>query len=529
MSVQFTVEMQDGSSLEVGPERVVNDLTAAGIPAKLSGDMMNVEYEIDGQRLTRPVKDLLADTVGPVSGFSFMPNANFDMLDSELRMAVESLPNDSMRKKYLEFAMTGQGIENPQIVGMGRDWGVVDPSTGELKALTNHPEFDMSDLGTVATEAVRFLGAGLGGAAGVAAGGGLLSVPASAAGAMAGSGLAQSAMQGILAGTDESYAKLLGSLSSEEQMALASNIAKSATIDAAGAGFGGAVGYGISKAFPGFARALGSAPISRTVEKGSKLAEDVANVTAQTARGVNTPLGRGVFAEVGPGLGAAQLGGFAAQAPAAAVRVSPKVANWFRRQFDIPEVAEDLIKPVDRFGEKAARAFRRGFGDEPLYQDVQGKTAADIMADTFGKLGQGIGARKNNRIANKVAEEAYQNLTGGVGPVQPSKLAMEQSRLRDLAKEAENYAKKYKKAGEKFGTYAGRTVEAVGAAGRGVERTVDALAGTGLRAAEYGARGLQGLAMAPRLTAQFAAPLEARAYGYVPGRLAEENYFRGRE
>jgi hypothetical protein len=486
--VNFAVEQPDGSTLDVSPQRVADDLTKIGVPAQVGPSGMDLHYQIDGQMLSMPIADILAEKVGKVKGMGFSGDTSF--VDPELRFAIENLPNDQTRKAYLQFALTSKGIENPEVYGMGTDWGFLDPGSKQVRPLTNVAGMDMSDLGMVAKEGVRFLGAALGGGLGAASGaaaGGLAAIPGAVLGAGGGSGTAQTLMQGYLGATDPAYRQ---TISNPQALGdVLGNIGKETLVDMAGAAIPGLAGAAFSKVAPRLAGAFGSAPISKSVEKVSTLAEEGLRLGAGAAGALNVPLGRSIVAEMGPGLGTAQLGGMLAQAPAAVTRNAPKIANWVRRKFDIPEKAiPDIIRPFDKWGESAARGFRRTFGGEGIARKgFEGPTSADVLGDTFSRLGRSFGERRGG---GKLAEEAA-------------------ARGRDI------------------GVGIGRTMEGIATGGRALESGIDLGANIGLQALQRTMQAGSLAASVPRLGAQFAAPLETRAWGYVPGRLTEE-YFDNR-
>ena len=205
MSLELTIQAADGTEATVPASKVVSDLKGVGVDASLSSDGSTLFYELEGQPMQMPVSDFVASTVGPVTKIGFdRTTTDFSTVDPELRLGIEHMPSDNLRRKYLEVQMEARGFENPQIVGQGSDWALFNPETGAYSALTNESGFDMSDFAELGALAPQILGSVVGGALGAGAGGGLTpaAIATGAVGATAGGQIGRGLVDAYLGATD---------------------------------------------------------------------------------------------------------------------------------------------------------------------------------------------------------------------------------------------------------------------------------------------------------------------------------------
>jgi hypothetical protein len=547
MSVAYKVDMPDGTSAEITPSKVVNDLSAMGVQATLTPNGQEVHYNVNGQAMAMPVRDMIAGVLGPVTGILFDPGAtDFSGVDSSLRLGIENLPSDDLRQKFLTFQMETRGIKDPQIFGQGSDWALFDPNSGQYKALTNRPGMDLSDIGQVGAEGTRILGSIGGGALGAASGlaaGPLGAVAGGALGSGVGGQLGRAGIDALLAATQPGYRETLASLAEEGLGDFAAQRAGEFGIDVAGGTLGSALGL-IPGLKQGALTKLGSTLSGATERTGATLA-------AAGGAGARSEFAKQAVPIFG-GLETPQIAAWLAQGPAYVGRNLPKVGEWVGKKLGRPELAEEAAglgaaqaargprQAIDR----AIRDYQTTVGGEAFQRGINqpGRSAGDVLED----VGQRLGGRLENWAANRRATRAVAAENARASATRPiddtvgwttepyaetvRRAAEERGRRAAVAAApfetdlgaaaADNLGRYFGRGGRNIGDLA----ESLAAGGRTVERGIQGAAGLGFRGLQGLGYGLQGLGTAGKVGFGLAQPLEYRALGAGLGRLAEENY-----
>lgn len=533
MSVAYKVDMPDGTSAEITPSKVVNDLSAMGVQATLTPNGQEVHYNVNGQAMTMPVRDMIAGVLGPVSGILFDPGAtDFSGVDSSLRLGIENLPSDDLRQKFLTFQMETRGIKDPQIFGQGSDWALFDPNSGQYKALTNRPGMDLSDIGQVGAEGARILGSIGGGALGAASGlaaGPLGAVAGGALGSGVGGQLGRAGIDAILAATQPGYRETLASLAEEGLGDFAAQRAGEFGIDVAGGTLGSALSL-IPGLKQGALTKLGSTLSGATERTGATLA-------AAGGAGARSEFAKQAVPMFG-GLETPQAAAWLAQGPAYVGRNLPKIGEWIGKKLGRPELAEEVAglgatqaargprQAIDR----AIRNYQTTVGGEPFQRSIN--QAAPGAGDVLEDIGQRLGGRLDKWAANRRAMRSVAAENTRASGATPGQYGLAEEARRTAAQKAapyetdfsatvgENLAKYLSRGGRNIGDLA----ESLAAGGRTVERGIQGAAGLGFRGLQGVGYGLQGLGTAGKVGFGLAQPLEYRALSAGLGRLAEENY-----
>ena len=514
MSYEIEIQAQDGSTATVPASKVVSDLQNVGVQATLSPDGQMLQYDLEGTPMEMPLTDFVEQSIGPVLSLSFLPQAtDFTTVDPELRLGIENLPNDSLRRKYLELNLESQGIENPQLVGKGSDWALFDPTDGTYKALTNKPGLDLSELGQVGAIGAQALGSILGGAlgagAGTAATPGFGTFAGGAAGAALGGQLGRGAVDAYLAAAQPGYRNFLGSLGGEEFAEIANERTRQAALDMA---FGGLAG-GIGALVP----ALSKGAITRGGAAAGLGLEKAAGAGRKVLGAAQNPLGQQLGAELAFGTGPIQLGAWLAQAPAWLTKKAPQLMRWTGRKTGsegLENLAEELGKrvpggiPADDFVRQWQARFGGGFRPGPGMQEAG---AEEVLGRAGRKVGQKFDQWRNARNAAK--EQKAWEFDMGVRGRKPTNFMNENlgpwSAQQGL---------------ESLGKSVGRGAEAIGSIGRGVEGAIE----QGMRgvygATRAGLYPVEKLGQGMRVGFGLAQPLEYRTYGALGSRLTEEQF-----
>lgn len=525
MSVAYQVDMPDGSTAAIPPSKVVADLEAVGVPATLTANGQNIQYTLDNQLMTMPVRDLIGQTVGQVTGIAFDPNTtDFSGVDNKLRLGIENLPNDRLKQKFLELQLEAQGMDAPQVFGQGSDWAVFNPQTGQYKALTNKPGMDWSDLGQVGAEAARFAGNLLGGVGGAAlgAGAGPLGILAGgSAGAGAGGQLGRGLVDVALAASTPGYRETLASLAEEGLGDFLGQRGTEALIDTAG----GLLGTGLGMV-PGLKQGLvtrAGSLASGGLEKTGQIAASAGGAAARS------DIAKAIGPELAMNLGGPQLAAWIAQGPAYVARKLPNIGQWTARKLGRPELAEEMAN----LGMTAARnrskmdsimdAYKATVGGKAFTRPTQvTPTAGDVLEDIGGGLTQKIRDWSTKRrtmrdIAAQNARASGGGLAEEAGAAAARAAPFETNFAARKAKDAADYIQGgFRNVGD--------IAEGVAMGGRAVERGIMGAAGLGYRGIQGLGLGAQGLGKAGKLGFGALQPLEYRLYGTGLGRMAEENY-----
>jgi len=520
MSLEYKIEAADGSEFNATPEKVVNDLRQIGIESSITPDGKMLHYDIDGVAMEMPVADFLSKTVGPVVGFSFLPDiTDFSTVNPELRLGVENLPNDALRQKYLEFSLESQGIESPQIIGMGSDWALYDPGTASYRALTNRPGMDISDIGEIGAAAPRLFGNIVGGVGGAIAGGGITpaSVATGAAGTAIGGQIGRGLLDAYLAASQPEYRELLSSLAEEGLGDVLMERVGEAGIDFATGALGGAIPL-----VPALSKGLvtrGGAAVSSGLQK-------VGSGGRKIASTIDDPIGRAVGAELAMGTGPIQLGAFLAQSPAWLTRNLPKASQWAKGKLGLqtvtPGSADDLLRgvPVSSSLDDILTKWRNlnQYGVGGGREGMRAATSEEILGRQGEKIGRAVNkwrdARQTQRFQNRVAEDLA-DVAGGAragikSDFRPGGASNAFSRINFETNVGD------------LGRATGRAFEAAALGGRALERGIEGLMSGIYKTAQVPLYGIEKLGQAGRLGFGALQPLEYRLMTTGGGRLAEE-------
>lgn len=533
MSLEFQIEGQGGSG-RVDANYVVSQLQQAGYnPQGMSADGMTLTLQ-DAQgpyqvKTTDALKNLGWNVMSMQPG-----NADYDNVQMGWRAAVNKLPDDDTRRAYIEGQMRKAGVEQPTVAGNGRDWFVFNPASSQWIAVTNRPDWDVSDAVEAGLEAPRAIASALGGAAGAVLGGGLGSLATGAAGAAAGGGgmdfLQRSALAhgypGLFEG-DDVYRQVVGQ-----------------NLGATAADMGGrmALDAGTQGLFQGLPKLVGSfspkiqqvtealtelSPVSRASQATGAGMQLTGGGVAGLAKVVDNPMGRDLAGLVLPISGDLSAGGFIAQGPAyltgAAVkgmgsagesefmrRIAPGAAGWMRRQSDelsrvAPQMRTGLAEETQRVAQGAADAMRgrpaSTYGPEPLNRfDPQ---------TVFANLGQKIYNRGSDMMARlrpqmTPLERIMEQRSAGMGGIESLGLG---SFERDLARQTMGGAKAMDM-GRRFG----RLVEDVGDLGRAAASAGSGIAGGAIKTARAAGETTRGMGTGLRALGTVGRPVETRAY-----------------
>jgi hypothetical protein len=447
--VKFDIFGADGQDHSIDSTYLFNTLAQEGAnPVKISPDGLTVtlrdaegDYDVKAQ-------DILKDKGWQVKGVAPVAPVT-DHAKPEWRAAVSQLQDDTMREAYIRGQVQKLGVENPVVVGSGRDWHVFNPATGQWVAATNSPDWDSTDLVEGGLMGARAAGSVLGGIAGTLAAG-------PGAGTAAGAGLGGMA-------TDVGMKTALGAMDPDFAELEMANLPKVGAHVAAGGALDAVTG-GVGKFLPGI---------------GSRVAQGTGAALETAGKGVSALAGlakKPLAADILGGVAApnASLGAFGAQIPAGAVKSIPRAAEW---------AGEKLAQGAESLG---AKGFGSGLVDD-LWM------AGGKMADWGRKIGTPRGAP--SPLQAYTARMAGKDTT--------TRTATTQDVLGNLAEEyVPSQARRAAAMGDALEGMAdtGRTVE--GAIRTGVRAAAGATQGV--------AAGVQGVGTAARVAGTLARPVEGQ-------------------
>ncbi len=483
-SLDFSVENQQGQSAVVDDDHVLSQLKGMGYPvAGVSADGQHITFQ-DPQKGQYQVKtqDALKEMGWTVKG-AMPSNPDYENIQHEMRLGIESLPkDDDMRKAYIEAKLRRGGIADPQLVGNGSDWHVFNPQTSQWIALTNKPGFDTSDLVEAGAGLPHFLGSALGGTAGGtlgSLGGPVGSVAGAAGGAGLGGGLGDTLEKYLVSKVDPDYKQV----ASQHMGDMATDVLKTGGLDAAT--FGGLKALGLAS--PALRTLISKGPVSSGL-KGLGAATEGAGFLAGRPAGMlaSSPAASEMAANFVPGLGDALNGAEMARLPGAGLRAIPRALNWLG--------SNEVVSPL--FGEEGAAGLR-GLAEE-VGSSRAGSATQEAVEGISKALG-GSGPNSTVQQARNVGGNLFEKAAHGLGYPEAAAGAG--------------------KAGEAFGGALGH-LENVGT---GVTRMGSGLFRAGLRGVQGAGRGLEGAGGLLRNAATIAQPLEVPALTrYGLGRGSEE-------
>lgn len=318
-------------------------------------------------------------------------NPDYSGVDSGHRAAITAIAGEDNKRAYLEAQLKRQGVQNPKIMGQGRDFYYFDQNSGQYKALTNNPSWDQSDLAELGMEIPRGVGAVAVGAAGAV--GGPIGM---AAGAAAGGAVGDVAGRATLGYFDPQA----GDIMKQSMGRQALDVGLKSGLDAASVGVGHFLPNGIASTATKAFGAVGEAG-GRLINKAAKL--------------VDNPMGREVVGSMMPVVGDASVAGTIARLPSQAVKGLSKVPGAIGEtpfmQKAFPETAQAMTDwsrrmysksqlPTNTTG-KIANAAQMGA------DYVAGKKPSSTVTteDVAGNIGEWIGGGKPYRKILNMAEE----------------------------------------------------------------------------------------------------------------------------
>lgn len=498
--------------------------------------LKNVGYNVigtsaDGLGLTiqgaqGPYELNIPDALGKMGWqhLSHVPENPENDVQAGWRAAITKIPDEDAKRAFLETKMRHGGIEDPKVVGQGRDWYAFNPHTSKWYAITNSPDWEMADLAEGGLEGARFLGSAAGGALGGVTGAGLGGPVGAPLGAAAGAGLGGGAVdiasRGLLAAMDPDFKNY-----AEENLgSQAADVGKSAGIDAAMFGAGKAIMPARMAAgvISGGLKSTGAA-----AEAGGQLLSKGAGTLA------GSDIGSTVASQFIPGISEATTAGWLGQLPAAAAEGIPRAAGNLAENGTFREIAGDAAsQKISDVSKTLLKQRPRPFSlAEEMASKLGGaapeaKTSArDVFGNAFEQVGGRMKLNKDLGFA-QMAEEGRLGAQEAFGkshtPEEVNAIADEvvRSMREKMIKSSGNRAGQM---GERFG----EGIDQLATASRGIERM-----GTGMTKGLL--RGAQGAGEATALggrvlnrAATVAAPLEIPAavrYGLVP--QAEEQLRR---
>ncbi len=414
------------------------------------------------------------------------PGASYDTVDAEMRAIVSKLPDDRTRQNALEQLLMNRGIPEPKVQGSGRDWYMVDPQSGGLKALTNTPQWDRYDALEGAMELPRVVGSAIGAAGGsvLGAAAGTLAAPGpgtvagGVAGGMAGAGIGGGLADAATRAAMAYFSPEFRGQAEENMGAMAKDVGINAAIDAGTFGIAKGAGPAARALFgKGAGEAVGNVVnkglVSPAMKGAGAVAETAGQGVAGVARAAQTPFGRSMATMAIPGAGEAEVMGEMATLPAAAARRLPEGMQRLGSMPFVNDVAPGAADWLRRTGQSVRRAASpSNLTEEGLSRLRVNPGAAPRPTPTAGGVLREVGERGAR------AAGASPGVTKTVGQV---------------------------------ANVVGQGADALAIAGKGVASTARGVAGAGLAGAEAGGRGLQGAGWLLKKAGQVASPFESRA------------------
>lgn len=515
---QATIEFDLAGDQKVTDQQIFQQLAQQGYqPLQVSADGQQVTMQDQQGQYQMPMAAVLNNLGMPQIVGGKPLDADYEHADPMWRALVTKLPDDDQRRQVLTQILQQRGIENPTLMGSGRDWHVYNPTNNSWIGMTNHPDWDKTDLVEAGLEIPRIAASGLaGGAATTMSGGNPL---AGMAGAAAGGGAADALERGALAMLSPEYRSVVG----QNPGANASDLVKNMAWDAAGMGAGKLAGKGLSRLTGGLAEE--AAPISAMMRGGGAATRVGGELAHGAASLVDKPVGRELGAAFLPGLAEAQGVGMLAEAPAWLARKGAQgigaLGESGTLQRNLPRAADALSGFSERLlrnraGQAAPTLMQRMSG-KPL---MQGATHTLDARNVMGNGAESITSRVRQMMGKGAApEELRDALQGayresrryGLNPAESARIGRQaaQDFQGQYMRATDPVTRRAGQLGEKAGEYMNLAEEAGGHLGR----VASGVAGAGIKSV----KGLGGLARraggAAEALGSVARPIETQAYG----------------
>jgi len=495
--LKYTVK-KDNTEYTMDNAHVVNQLAAMGYrPQGMTPDGSKVTLVDANGPYEIPIAQALGKLGYEVNAQTVLPSAaDYGEISHLMRANVAKLPNDDMKRQYLEQALRDQGQHNAQVTGTGRDWYSFDQDTGKYKALTNTPEWDKYDATEALVEAPRVI---LGSLAAGATGAGTSwsgpgAIPAAAAAYGAGAGVADAGTRAVLSMIDPAYK----TVSEENLGAVLKDVGINAGIDTASMGLLKGAPSIISKFMPKTGAAL-----DKVVDQGvvspvaEKLGGGVARageITANVAKGLNTEIGRSVGTLAVPMAGEAELIGWLSTIPKSSIQKLPgwmqNLATKVERKMAQPGWGGAIgpRKPPNLSG-RAGSLAEEGAVPPGWIDNMASKMSMGKPAAPAGPSAQTIGGNIGKSIGQNIERQFAGPKAGMIGPTKAPNISGPL---------------------ETFGRGVGEVSEYAAQAGDIAQKTARGTVGAGLKGIEYAGRGVQGAGNVVRGIGALGSPIESR-------------------
>lgn len=500
MPLEFTALGADGAEQKINFNDLIQQMQANGERVVgHSPDGQQIQIEDSKGTFSVSPQQVLSQLGWQVQGVQPL-SPDYSQVSPRARAAITAISGEDNKIAYLQMLERRNGNPNPQIMGSGRDFFVFDPKTQNYRALTNNPDWDVSDLGEAAAELPGAIGATIGaglGAAGGSAAGGIGAVPGLMAGAAAGSALGNSITKVALGIQDEDARKAM----LDSPWTQAGGVAGTAAFDAATAGVGAKIPGAVSAMTRGAGRVVSG--VGRVMGHGARLLDN--NFGRDVVGTMVNPAGNTLAVAELAGKAPAGLMKAANRLPGYVGEQMAKVPGYLERKGLMAELSPETQTSMKNWMMKKAGDLQNYTKRLQLKTDlptnIRGeafKTAENAGAwlggrkpsstvtleDEMANLGEYLGGGKEARGVYQVAEE------GGLSP-------------NDARIYARNeLGKEWGKVGAKAGRLA-ETLDAAGDMAGSINRGIGAGVIKGTRAAGIGANvvgdGMQytGMMMSP--------------------------------
>lgn len=536
MPIEFKVENSAGASGGINVNELVDQMRQAGYnPHGFSSDGMTLTLD-DGQGPYQVKTEDALQELGWQVKDARPENVDYNEVKPAWRAEISMLPNDDMRKAYLEGKLKRAGHQDVQIMGKDKSWYAFNPASSQWVALTNQPGIGMSDAADVAAGIPRFVGSLAGGAAAGAAGlptTGPGAIATAAIGAGLGGGAGDALTRGAMAYMDPDYRKV-----AEENMGdMAKDVGLNAGVDAVTMGGAKALGpitKGLINRGPisSAVRGLGA-----TAEVGGKAVAGTAKFLggvskAEIAAAERAAAEKGAVAELGhaftgqqarqdiagammiPGMAETQAASFLAQTPAFLTRSALSgveglgEAGFMRRMF--PNASEKLRNLAT-----ALSRTRGGPAPERMAEEMAAKIAGEKaatggplpMRDVYGNIGESLGGAGGRSARQKAYDATLKGGAGGAKMPHADAVRAAEQAAADAEAKYVSRGKVWRGRGETFGNVLD-TAEQLGNTGLNASRAVTRGTLRGIRGA---GRAAQAAGRTAKLVGRVGQPIEARA------------------
>lgn len=401
--INVTYTDADGGENTVSGSQIFQQLQQMGYNVQgVSGDGMTYHFNDPRGDYTMTAPDVMKNLGHEVS-FVSPSNSDESKLNLGYRLAISRLPDDDAKKAYLESKLKRDGVDQPNIIGHGRDWHYFDSQANGWKALTNSKHWDLNDAAEAGIEGIHALGSGVGAIGGAALGGGAASIPLAAAGAAAGGAVAETGIRGALNYFDPEYRNVT------TFKGQAKDVAAGAGIDAALIGAGGVVGKAVrpflGASEEGVKRLALTGPVSTAAKAIGKTAQSAGGLMDLGGQATKSPFVREGIKMFTPGLSQAQAASMALQAPEYLSVGAAKAARALAPTEAAKQGAEEILTKAapqsmfDRFNS----AMRGAAADAPeIKASNVGRNVGEKLAGMSGASEEGV--KTAQRVGQKTGK-----------------------------------------------------------------------------------------------------------------------------